>query len=145
MQKIHIHIAVDNLDKSTHFYSAMFGQNPLVKKHDYVKWSLTEPMLNFAISRRGQKAGINHLGIEVDSDAELAKIANRLKQAEIASSKQEGNACCYARSDKYWVLDPEGVAWESFHSLEDIPLYDGDGQTVEVDKGTKCCVPNAVV
>ena len=139
MNKIHIHVAVNELSESINFYSTLFGTSPSVEHDDYAKWQLNNPAINFAISKRGHASGINHLGIEVDSDNELNAIAQRLSQAEINFSTQEGTSCCYANSNKHWSLDPQGIAWESFHSLENIPVFGGD---VSNDEATSaCCIP----
>lgn len=139
MNRLHIHIAVKDLSESVAFYSTIFGSTPSVEKTDYAKWDLTDPAVNFAISNRGKKPGINHLGIEVDSDNELSKIAQRLDAAEIKSSSQEGTSCCYSHSNKHWVLDPQGISWESFHSLGNSPVYGEDNGNDS--ESSACCIP----
>ena len=141
MKRLHIHIAVNELLESTHFYSIIFNAPPSVEREDYAKWELTEPAVNFAISKRGHNSGINHLGIQVDSDTELKELAQRLEKAEITSSTLEQSSCCYARSNKHWILDPQGIAWESFRTLETIAT---SGETKKIDsdnKSSKCCTP----
>ena len=123
MKRFHVHVAVSNLEESTRFYAAMFGAGPTVQKPDYAKWMLNDPRINFAISERGSAAGLNHLGFQADSDAELEEIHARLQNADSAITAEKGANCCYAKSDKYWVQDPSGIAWESFHSLDTIPVY----------------------
>lgn len=149
MSRLHIHIAVDDIEQNTRFYCALFGSQPSVTKVDYIKWELTEPAVNFAISKRGSKTGLDHLGIQADNDDELTAIQSRLQQAGIAGQEQRDAACCYARSDKYWTEDPQGIAWEAFHSLDTIPTFSsGDEQAAasgccvpEINKGGGCCAP----
>jgi len=111
-----------------------------VKKADYAKWMLEDPRVNFAISARGAKPGLDHLGIQADGDAELEEIASRLAQADVSVMPQKGAACCYAKSDKYWTVDPQGIAWESFHTLDSVPVYGGDSFSKE-DHKAACCAP----
>ena len=141
MKRMHIHIAVNELSESIGFYSTIFGATPCVVHEDYAKWDLNDPAVNFAISKRGHAAGINHLGIQLDSETELAEIAQRLDDAEITSSKHEGASCCYAHSNKHWALDPQGIAWESFHSLGEIPVFGEDTKTDSGDESSACCIP----
>lgn len=123
MKRFHVHVAVNDLGKSIAFYSAMFGEEPSVVKSDYAKWMLEDPRVNFAISDRGGDPGINHLGVQAQDDAELEAIHANLQKADTTVQPEMGAHCCYAKSDKYWVTDPQGIAWESFHSLGSIPLF----------------------
>ncbi len=125
MKRIHVHISVDNLADSIHFYSSMFASEPSVAKTDYAKWMLDDPRMNFAISQRGAQIGLNHLGIQVESDTELKQMQSRLESLQPGVQMEEGVACCYAKSDKYWLNDPSGIAWETFHSLDSIPVFGG--------------------
>src|SRR5450631_3959853 len=125
MKRFHVDVAVDDLDKNIAFYSAMFGAEPAVVKPDYAKWMLDDPRVNFAISNRGQASGLNHLGMQADDDAELDAIHANLKSASAAVMPEKGASCCYAVSDKYWVTDPQGIAWESFRTLGSIPMFGG--------------------
>src|SRR6478609_10386744 len=111
MKRFHIHVAVDDLAANIGFYSRVFGQQPAVVKDDYAKWMLEDPRVNFAISQRGGSTGINHLGFQVDDAAELSEIHTRLQAAGSGVTAESDVSCCYARSDKYWVTDPAGVAW----------------------------------
>ncbi len=138
MSRLHIHIAVDDLDRNIHFYSALFGADPSFIEDKYAKWDLTDPAVNFAISTRALKAGLDHVGIQAGSKEELKALQARLDAAGIAGSEQSGTACCYARSDKYWSLDPQGIAWEAFHTLEHIPTFN-ESETEAPAQG--CCVP----
>jgi hypothetical protein len=135
---------VPDLEKSIRFYSALFAAEPTVKKPDYAKWMLDDPRVNFAISTRaGRASGIDHLGFQTDDEAELEEIGSRLAQADVAVTPQKGASCCYAKSDKYWTLDPQGIAWESFHTLDSVPVYGDDrrSKVVENRTGAKaaCC------
>lgn len=130
MKRFHLHLAVDNLAANIGFYSAVFGQQPSVVKDDYAKWMLEDPRVNFAISSRGLAKGIDHLGLQVDSDEELALLREQVRAAEIAARDQPEAACCYANSNKYWITDPQGVAWETYHTLGGIPTFGADAKAV---------------
>lgn len=140
MKRFHVHMAVPDLQQSIRFYSTMFGADPAVEKADYAKWMLEDPRVNFAISQRGGAAGINHLGFQVDHPSELKDIHARLQAADAGVTEEKAVSCCYAKSDKYWVTDPAGVAWESFHNLGAVPLYNGDSE--DASKET-CCAPKS--
>jgi len=137
MKRFHVHVAVSDLDKSIAFYSAMFGEQPSVVKPDYAKWMLEDPRINFAISHRGQTPGVNHLGMQAEDDAELETIHANLQKADTTVVAEKGAHCCYAKSDKYWVTDPQGIAWESFRSLGSIPLF-GDAEAVPAEPSASC-------
>ena len=138
MKRLHVHVAVHDLQQSIRFYSALFAAEPAVKKDDYAKWMLDDPRVNFAISTCGSKPGLNHLGIQAENGAELEDLGSRLAQADVAVTAQKGVSCCYAKSDKYWTIDPQGVAWESFHTLESAPVYGADTRKVAAPKAA-CC------
>lgn len=123
MKCLHLHIAVDDLDRSIGFYSTLFGAQPAVVKDDYAKWMLEDPRVNLAISQRGRAAGIDHVGIQTDKVGELSDLAARLKSAGETTFDQEATTCCYARSDKSWVVDPSGVRWETFHTHVEATTY----------------------
>jgi catechol 2,3-dioxygenase-like lactoylglutathione lyase family enzyme len=123
MKRLHVHVAVDDLDKSISFYSTLFGARPSVVKDDYAKWMLDDPRVNFAISDRARAPGIDHLGIQVESNAELMELAGRLKAAGESTFDQEATTCCYAQSDKAWVNDPSGVRWETFFTFGEATTY----------------------
>jgi catechol 2,3-dioxygenase-like lactoylglutathione lyase family enzyme len=141
MKRFHVHIAVEKLDDSIQFYASLFGVAPTVVQPDYAKWMLEDPRVNFAISQRGSQPGINHLGFQVESDAELQAMRGQLAAADTGLVEQTGAACCYALSDKYWVTDPQGVAWETFHTLDTIPMYGEDSRAAAVQSA--CCIPLA--
>jgi catechol 2,3-dioxygenase-like lactoylglutathione lyase family enzyme len=126
MKRLHVNLAVKDLDQSVRFYSTLFAAEPTVLKSDYAKWMLEDPRVNFAISTRGQDHGLDHLGIQVDSREELAEIAGRLESAGRSVYGQGEAHCCYAHSDKTWVRDPEGLAWESFFTFGSDVLYGED-------------------
>ena len=126
MKRFHVHVAVPDLSSGVRFYSTLFGAEPSVLKDDYAKWMLEDPRVNFAISQRGGPAGINHLGFQVDEASELDEIHGRLAKAGSQVTSEQNVSCCYARSDKHWVTDPAGVAWESFRSLGTVAFYDGE-------------------
>ena len=142
MKRLHVHVAVHDLTQSIRFYSALFAAQPAVTKDDYAKWMLDDPRVNFAISTRGGKTGLDHLGIQAENGAELEEIGSRLAQADVSTLEQKGASCCYAKSDKYWTVDPQGIAWESFHTLDSVPVYGKDaGPRVVQGKPKACCVP----
>lgn len=120
MKRMHIHIGVRDLEHSIRFYTALFGQPPGKQEGDYARWMLEDPSLNFAISSRTARTGVNHLGLQVDTDDELAELRSLAGAADARAVLDEGETtCCYARSDKHWTVDPQGVAWEHFRTLED--------------------------
>jgi len=147
MKRLHVHVAVDDLAANIRFYSTVFGAPPTVVKDDYAKWMVEDPRVNFAISARGMEPGIDHLGIQVDSDAELAELRKQVGDAEIAARDQPSAACCYASSNKYWTTDPQGIAWETFHTLGAIPVFGQDAKLEAGDaaSGTPCCAPAAKI
>ncbi len=138
MKKMHIHISVEDLDKNIEFYSALFGAQPTVQHDDYAKWRLDDPMVNFAISDKGRENGLNHLGFELDSHQELEAISKRIDDNNLSKLEEKGASCCYAKSDKYWTLDPQGIPWENFHTLGDIPVY-GENAGTDVKAEAQCC------
>lgn len=144
MKRMHVHVSVADLEASIRFYTELFATAPAVHKVDYAKWMLDDPRVNFAISQRGAKAGIDHLGIQVESSAELEEVHARLERAERPVLEEGATTCCYAKSDKYWVTDPQGVAWETFHTLGSAPVYGEVAQT-ETVKQAACCGPSEAV
>ena len=142
MKRMHLHVAVDNLEKSINFYSTLFGVSPVVVKPDYAKWMLDDPLVNFAISQRGTKAGLDHIGIQVENEEELAEIRQRLEQADMNMLTQTDTTCCYAKSDKHWVQDPSGIAWETYLTLDSAPTFNGHTET---ESQTACCTPTMSV
>lgn len=145
MKRLHIHISVRDLDASKRFYSTLFGSAPGVEKPDYAKWMLEDPRVNFAISTRNPATGVDHLGIQVDSRAELDALAAQLRSAGAALKAEENTACCYAKSDKNWVADPQGVSWETFHSHGESTVYGGAEEPPRPGRaeGGACCGPRA--
>lgn len=152
MKRFHVHVAVADLDQSIGFYSKLFGTAPSLAKTDYAKWMLEDPRINFAISALGAQQGINHLGFQVDSDDELTSLRSQAEAADLGAVQEAGAACCYANSNKHWITDPSGIAWETFHSLGEIPVF---GQTPEREQdqaqepskatpaASVCCPPAA--
>ena len=137
MKRFHVHVAVDDIAASVRFYSTLFAAEPSVRKDDYAKWMLDDPRVNFAISARGEARGIDHLGFQVDSDEELEAMHGQLLQAHGTIIAEKAATCCYARSDKYWITDPSGVAWETFHALGSAPIYGSDSSR----RISECCTP----
>ena len=143
MKRFHVHVAVDDLKQSIGFYSALFAAEPAVIKTDYAKWMLDDPRVNFAISTRGRQPGLDHLGIQADSSAELKEIYARLHKAEGNVVEQGQTSCCYAKSEKSWIDDPAGISWETFHTTGESTNYgDGSGERVaRVAHEKSCCAP----
>lgn len=134
---VHVHVHVEDLAKNIAFYSAMFNQAPARTEADYAKWMLQDPPVNFAISTRGDKPGLDHLGIQVESNEELLSLKAQAEQADLALLDEGATTCCYARSDKYWVTDPQGIAWEQFHTLDNIPVFREGAASATA----ACCTP----
>ena len=140
MKRLHVHIAVDDLDRSIGFYSTLFGVRPSVLKPDYAKWMLDDPKVNLAISQRdAHMPGVDHLGIQVETDDELRALAGRLKSAGEQTRDQEAATCCYAQSNKSWVSDPSGVRWETFFTFGEATRY---GEDEDVQASAPCCTQN---
>ncbi len=114
MKRMHVHVTVQNVDQAVAFYSGLFGQDPTIRQNDYAKWMVDDPCVNFAISTREANTGFDHLGIQVETEAELVEIEDRLRKAEADVQEQRGAACCYAVGEKSWAFDSEGIAWETF-------------------------------
>ena len=140
MKRFHVHMQVEDLQKSIQFYNQLFAAQPARQEADYAKWMLEDPRLNFAISSRGGKVGLDHLGFQVDDAAELAELKTRAESADMALLDQGNTSCCYARSEKHWLTDPQGIAWEQFHTLGNIPVFNESTQSAEV---SACCAPEA--
>lgn len=150
MSRFHIHISVENLNESIQFYSALFGQEPAKIKPNYAKWMLENPRINFAISDLAEEKGLNHLGLQVDSSEELATIRNRVASANLQTYDEGETICCYAKSEKTWVNDPTGIAWEAYQTMEDAELFisperesgccDSEEQAPKQEKSS-CCEP----
>jgi catechol 2,3-dioxygenase-like lactoylglutathione lyase family enzyme len=141
MKRFHMHVAVKDLDANVRFYSMLFGAAPTVLKPDYAKWMLEDPRGNFAISTRVEKAGLDHVGIQAENEAELEDVHARLTRADHAYVTQKEAACCYAKSNKYWVEDPQGIAWEAWHTLAEIPVYGAGTRPAGDGKEVACCAP----
>lgn len=143
MKRLHVHVAVDDLTRSIGFYSTLFGVPPTRIEADYAKWQLEDPRVNFAISARGAPAGLDHLGLQVDSAEELGAVSAALTGAGETLLDQGATTCCYARSDKAWVIDPQGIAWETFLTLGRETHYgEGARLTPAPTPVAACCGPN---
>jgi catechol 2,3-dioxygenase-like lactoylglutathione lyase family enzyme len=152
MKRFHLHVSVENLDESIRFYSTLFAERPTHQQPDYAKWLLDDPRVNFAISTQRQPPGVNHLGFQVDSSDELHALHPQLLAADSQLIEESEQPCCYAKSDKYWVTDPTGIAWETFHTLGSIPAHGKDTRVVDhgssvtpvlgdAHRRSECCVP----
>jgi catechol-2,3-dioxygenase len=139
MKRLHVHVGVKNLSDSVKFYNALFGAEPVKLKSDYAKWMLDDPRVNFAISTQAEKAGVDHMGIKVDDPEELGALREQMSQANISTHSDGETTCCYARSEKSWVEDPDGVAWEAYHTMADAQVYHGNDHAVAAS--APCCVP----
>ena len=141
MKRMHVHVAVEDIPNAVEFYSALFATQPAVVKPDYAKWMLDDPRVNFAISTRGRQPGLDHLGIQVESREDLQDVYARLHKAGLNVIEQGQTSCCYAKSEKSWVDDPAGIAWEAFFTTGEITDYgDGTGERrARVAHEKVCC------
>lgn len=148
MKRLHVHVGVGDLDHSKAFYSALFGAEPTVVKHDYAKWMLDDPRVNFAISSEGHAAhGIEHLGIQVEDSDELVEVYARLKVANRPVLEEDATTCCYAKSEKNWITDPDGVVWETFLTHGESTVYGDSPELAAMSASAAeggCCVPSKV-
>jgi catechol 2,3-dioxygenase-like lactoylglutathione lyase family enzyme len=140
MKRLHIHVGVENIEESIRFYSVLLGAAPVKAKADYAKWLLDDPHVNFAISTRAKTKGIDHLGIQIDDEAELTALRDRIEAAELPVIEEGETVCCYALSDKSWVQDPAGIAWEAYRTMEDAQVFSGSAATA----ASACCTPQTV-
>jgi lactoylglutathione lyase len=141
MKRFHVHVHIDDLAKSIGFYSKLFAAEPSRLEADYAKWMLEDPAVNFAISTRGSTVGVDHLGFQTDDAGELAAMKARAEAADMALLDEGETTCCYARSDKYWVTDPQGIAWEQFHTLDNIPVF---SEAKQAASASACCATEVV-
>lgn len=141
MKRFHVNLNVADLDKSILFYTNLFKQEPSVIKDDYAKWMLEDPRVNLAINTRGGKLGVDHLGIQAENAAEFSEIEQQLTAAEMEIFDQGKTTCCYAESDKAWVLDPDGVSWETFLTVGEATTYNGQSVEDVVESNSACCAP----
>ena len=142
MKRFHVHAHVADLRASIAFYSKMFAAEPTRVEGDYAKWMLDDPRINFAISTRGGKPGVDHLGFQVDSAEELAEMKARAQAADLTLLDEGETSCCYARSEKHWVTDPQGIAWEHFHTLGNIPVF-SEAKASDAAEASACCAAPA--
>ena len=142
MKRFHVHMHVEDLGKNVAFYSKLFGAQPTRLESDYAKWMIEDLAVNFAISTRGDEPGIDHLGIQTDAPEELAVLKEQAEAADMTLLDVGETTCCYARSDKYWITDPQGIAWEHFHTLDSVPVFsEKKAEVTEADSA--CCAPRA--
>ncbi len=141
MRRLHLHIGVEHLNESISFYETLFKSKPTKLKKDYAQWVLEDPKINFAISTRAEKNGVEHLGIQVDNSVELNKIREDLDHHQISTHSDGEVTCCYAKSEKSWVTDPSGLAWEVYHTMEDAEMFHGEKKSQKskaLDVKSKC-------
>lgn len=145
MKRFHVHVSVPDLAQSISFYNKLFGVAPSVHKDDYAKWMLDDPRVNFAISARGAATGVNHLGFQLESEAELAEQRQQIEDADLAAIDESDASCCYANSNKYWIQDPAGIAWETFQTMGEIPVFGqaAETQATSTPGSSVCCPPSA--
>lgn len=135
MKRFHVHLHVDDLHKSIAFYSRLFAAEPARVETDYAKWMLEDPRVNFAISTFGSGKGIDHLGIQAEDEGELLELRSRAELADRSLLDEGETSCCYARSDKHWVTDPQGIAWEHYRTLDTVPVHG-----IPREQASACCV-----
>jgi catechol 2,3-dioxygenase-like lactoylglutathione lyase family enzyme len=140
MKRMHVHVSVRDLDASIRFYSTLFAATPTVRKPDYAKWMLDDPRVNFAISTRGAPAGVEHLGIQVADADELHEVYERLEKADAPVLEEGQTVCCYAKSEKSWIEDPQGIRWETFLTTGESTIYGSEAP----ESAATCCVPSGV-
>lgn len=145
MKRFHLHVHVNDLAQSVGFYKQLFAAEPTRHESDYAKWMLDDPPVNFAISTRGHATGVDHVGIQTDNADDLAELKARAKAADISLRDEGQTSCCYARSEKYWVTDPQGLAWEHFHTLGDIPVFHDESATAATAGKTAAKAPDVAV
>jgi hypothetical protein len=148
MKRMHVHVSVEDLKQSVRSYSTLFAAEPSVLENDYAKWMLEDPRVNFAISKRSDKVGIEHLGIQVEDESELNEVFARLSRAEQPILEEKATTCCYAKSDKQWIADPQGVAWETFLTHGTSTVYGHAGAVDRLGElagasDAPCCRPSA--
>lgn len=141
MKRLHVNVVVADLAESMRFYSALFGAGPTVEKPDYAKWMLDDPRVNFAISSRGTTPGVDHLGIQAETNAEMSEVTDRLRAAQAVLQPQAGARCCYAVGDKTWTEDPQGLRWENFITYGEITDYGQDARLASDTRSAACCAP----
>lgn len=149
MKRFHVHLGVENLERSVDFYSRLFAAEPSVLKPDYAKWMLDDPRVNFAISSGGHASpGVEHLGVQVEDTEELADVYGRLKTANGPVVEEGETTCCYAKSEKSWIADPDGVVWEAFLTHGDATVYGDNAPIDQLASDTaaagQCCTPAAL-
>jgi lactoylglutathione lyase len=142
MKRFHVHAHVADLQASIAFYSKLFAAAPTRVEGDYAKWMLEDPRINFAISTRGGKPGVDHLGLQTDTEEELVVLKAQAQAADMTLMDEGETTCCYARSDKYWLTDPQGIAWEQFHTLGDIPTFSESRPAAPQAAASACCAGN---
>ncbi len=140
MKRFHVHIHVEDLQASIQFYNRLFATQPARVEADYAKWMLEDPKVNFAISTRGNKPGLDHLGFQTETAEELAQLKTQAQAADMALLDEGETTCCYAKSEKHWITDPQGIAWEHFHTLGNIPVFN---EAANQAAATACCAPTA--
>lgn len=157
MKRFHVHVNVKDLDESVRFYSGLFAATPSVLENDYAKWMLEDPRVNFAISSLGRNTGVDHLGIQAENSIELDEIGKRLTDSNTAMQAEAEAQCCYAKSEKLWASDPQGVRWESFHTTGGLTTYNGETSScvtnsthadelempIKAASNTSCCAPKS--
>jgi hypothetical protein len=143
MKRFHVHAHVQDLQASISFYSKMFAAEPTRVESDYAKWMLEDPRINFAVSTRGGQPGVDHLGLQTDSAKELIELKQRAEAADLSLLDEGRTTCCYARSDKHWITDPQGIAWEHFHTLDNIPVFSEAKEPAAASDASACCATAA--
>ena len=147
MKRFHVHVGVSDLDRSIAFYSGLFGAEPNVTKSDYAKWMLDDPRINFAISQKcGAEKGVEHIGLQVENEAELAEVYARLKSVDGPVLEEGATTCCYAKSEKSWIADPDGVRWEAFLTHGESTVYGNSPDYAQLSPDSAatnaCCAPS---
>jgi catechol-2,3-dioxygenase len=145
MKRLHVHMSVEDICQSVRFYSTLFAAEPAVVKSDYAKWMLDDPRVNFAISARGGQAGLDHFGIQAETPDELQEVYGRLRKADRPVLEEGATTCCYAKSEKAWITDPQGVPWETFLTSGESTVYGDSADLGAIRTASGGLVPSAAL
>jgi catechol 2,3-dioxygenase-like lactoylglutathione lyase family enzyme len=140
MSRVQLALNVEDLDQAIAFYTKLFATEPAKVRPGYANFAIAEPPLKLVlIETAGAGGTLNHLGVEVESAADVAAAQQRLVGEGLATAVEDDVACCYARQDKVWVDGPSGEPWEIYTVLEDVEMPGGQLRTVDPVSGATCC------
>lgn len=161
----HVSVYVRSIPEAVEQYRKILGVEPAKVRHDYAKFELQDPPVVFALAVGGEPGALSHLGIRYPATGEVASEMVRVQQAGVPLFEQKGTTCCYAKADKFWVSDADGIRWEMYTLLEDVEAetaadpalraFLGQERAAEDDaaaqdptapasaRGAACCAPAA--